>query len=61
MDSEKSTPNKKLPKGVTSEYNSAKKPDKKLLPSSAHKNLLALSEVPITKEPRIDVKVNLLN
>lgn len=61
MDSGKSTPNKKLPKGVTSEQKSPKKPDKKLIPSSAHKNLLALSEVPITKEPRIDVKVNLLN
>ena len=60
MHSEKQTPIKKHSKVSATEQSSAKKPPKKTVPSSAHKNILAISDFPVQKEQRINLKVNLL-
>ena len=60
MHSEKQTPIKKHSKVSATEQSSVKKQQKKTVPSSAHKNILAISDFPVPKEQRINLKVNLL-
>ena len=60
MNSEKSSPHKKNSKTTITEQGSAKKPEKKMVQSSAQKNLLAISNIPIAREQRVSLRVNLL-
>ena len=60
MNSEKSSPQKKNSKTSVTEQSSSTKPEKKMVQSSAQKNLLAISNIPIVREQRVSLKVNLL-